>query len=309
MSIKILISYHEKHTLLKNEILTPIQTGCKKASQIYDGMLYDDDGDNISDKNINYNELTAQYWAWKNYVKLGNPDYIGFMHYRRLFIFDEWVGKSNEAWLPNGSVYFIPALSNDFFKHLNKDKILPIINAYDCIVMKRYDVKFLGSKNLRDQFGKLAKQNRNDFDIFVKIAKQIAPEYKKEIQKIEYGSVQYLCNMFIMNKDLFVRYNKLCFTILFELEKYIKLSKTDPISGRTFGYFGEYILSIFIFKLQSEGKKIKELNAVYVLSDKLYKYPRINYLFTVILSKITFGETRKRFKNIKNKFRTIINLL
>ena len=36
-------------------------------------------------KNRNINELTALYWAWKNYDKLGNPDYIGLMHYRRQF--------------------------------------------------------------------------------------------------------------------------------------------------------------------------------------------------------------------------------
>ena len=35
-----------------------------------------------------YCELTAQYYVWKNYEKLGNPDYVGFCHYRRLFNFN-----------------------------------------------------------------------------------------------------------------------------------------------------------------------------------------------------------------------------
>lgn len=48
-----------------------------------DNMIGDDTGDNIFHLNRSLNELTAVYWAWKNYDKWGNPDYIGFMHYRR----------------------------------------------------------------------------------------------------------------------------------------------------------------------------------------------------------------------------------
>ena len=44
-------------------------------------MLHDDEGDNISNKNKTYCELTAQYWAWKNM----EADYYGFFHYRRYF--------------------------------------------------------------------------------------------------------------------------------------------------------------------------------------------------------------------------------
>jgi hypothetical protein len=35
-----------------------------------------------------YNELTAIYWAWKNYNEIGNPSHLGFMHYRRHFLFN-----------------------------------------------------------------------------------------------------------------------------------------------------------------------------------------------------------------------------
>lgn len=53
----------------------------------YDG---DDTGDNISHLNRSLNELTDVYLAWKNYDKLGNPDYICFMSYRRFLIFNEY---------------------------------------------------------------------------------------------------------------------------------------------------------------------------------------------------------------------------
>ena len=61
----------------------------KDYQWMLDNMIGDDTGDNISELNRNFNELTAIYWAWKNYDKLGNPDYIGLAHYRRfLAIYD-----------------------------------------------------------------------------------------------------------------------------------------------------------------------------------------------------------------------------
>ena len=95
-SVKILICYHKPDVLLKDNILTPIHVGRALARQrgeteefrwMCENMIGDDTGDNISAKNASYNELTALYWAWKNYSALGSPDYIGLMHYRRHFIF------------------------------------------------------------------------------------------------------------------------------------------------------------------------------------------------------------------------------
>ena len=102
-TVKILVGYHRPAVLLKDEVLTPIHLGRALATEaskdgsmskedyqwMLDNMIGDDTGENISEENRKYCELTALYWAWKNYDKLGNPDYIGFMQYRRHFIFDD----------------------------------------------------------------------------------------------------------------------------------------------------------------------------------------------------------------------------
>ena len=100
-TIKILVCYHKPFPLLKDEILTPIHLGRKIANKentgvqwLMENMIGDDTGENISDKNAYYNEMTALYWAWKNYDKLGNPDYIGLAHYRRLFVMEENVSET-----------------------------------------------------------------------------------------------------------------------------------------------------------------------------------------------------------------------
>ena len=86
--VKIFIAYHKDAQRIKSDILTPIHVGHAIAPEIVKNqlqdMIGDDTGDNISYKNLNYCELTALYWAWKNC----DADYIGFMHYRRHLSFN-----------------------------------------------------------------------------------------------------------------------------------------------------------------------------------------------------------------------------
>ncbi len=98
-TLKILVGYHKPAKLYKDDIYVPIHLGRSLATLaskdgkmskddyqwMVDNMIGDDTGDNISELNRHFCELTAIYWAWKNYDKLGNPDYIGLAHYRRLF--------------------------------------------------------------------------------------------------------------------------------------------------------------------------------------------------------------------------------
>ena len=98
-NVKVIVAYHKKDILYKNEILIPLHSGRAVAydkskdgvisvddyNWLINNLLGDDSGDNISVANRALNEMTAIYWAWKNYDKLGNPDYIGLNHYRRLF--------------------------------------------------------------------------------------------------------------------------------------------------------------------------------------------------------------------------------
>ena len=98
--LRILVCCHKPAELVMGGVYTPIHCGRAVMQEVHkDGTLSmperrwllehcigDDTGDNISAKNRSYNELTAYYWAWKNYEKLGNPSYIGFTHYRRGFL-------------------------------------------------------------------------------------------------------------------------------------------------------------------------------------------------------------------------------
>ena len=66
----------------------PVQGG-RAINPPVSGTAGDDTGDNISDKNREYCELTVMYHAWKNI----NADHYGFCHYRRFFCTDESVKR------------------------------------------------------------------------------------------------------------------------------------------------------------------------------------------------------------------------
>ena len=97
--LKILVGYIKPSFLYKTNILTPIHLGraveedvSKEGSLrqedikwLHENCLGDDDFEgNISATNRRVGFLTGTYWAWKNYEKLGNPDYFGSFGYRRL---------------------------------------------------------------------------------------------------------------------------------------------------------------------------------------------------------------------------------
>jgi len=63
-----------------NDCVIPIQVGTSLTEKRI-SELTDDAGVNISEKNENYCELTATYWAWKNL----ESEYKGICHYRRVF--------------------------------------------------------------------------------------------------------------------------------------------------------------------------------------------------------------------------------
>ncbi len=305
-NIKILISYHDEHPKIESAILKPIQTGCANAFKLFKGMLRDNDGENISAENDRYNELSAQYWAWKNYDKIGQPDFVGFMHYRRHFIFDGWRGNPDWCWLPNSNVYFVPYMTEKYKQHIADKHIRHVMKTCDCLVIKPYDVRHLDSKNIRTQFCKLPKQQAEIFDVFIKTAKKLYPDYMEEIERIEKGSVQYLCNMFVMRKDLFFEYSQFCFDVLEAIDKQVDSKNMDAVAARFLGFLGEFLLSIFVFRLQkNKSVKICEVEASFILSDDKPAETGIKYLKYLLLSKVTFGKRRRRYKQKRKMLKNI----
>ncbi len=244
--IKLLVCYHKPDTLIKNEVFTPIHLGraiAKKEMKpddpklkwLLDNMIGDDTGDNISELNRTYNELTALYWAWKNYDKLDDPDYIGLMHYRRHFVFNEGEIK----------VYEIPEMESEHY---------PEILNFDPERLS----KELESCDFACHLGKvdgiykhyLANHRIEDMELALKLLKEMYPQYSRAADEYMMQDVGNFCNMFIFPKQLFFKYCEFIFSILEEFRK-----RTD-ISEKRF-FISERLTGIFIYKMMKEGKKYK----------------------------------------------------
>lgn len=229
VSIKILVGYHKPAHLLKNDVFVPVNGGRTQLEEnyrhnhiskdFYDWMINntiaDNLGDNISQKNLTYNEMTILYWAWKNYKALGNPDYIGFEHYRRNFIFDEYQQLSNSSWTID---YDYP--DDEYNKRLNNnvENIQKYLNQFDCLH------SFIKLPNtVYEQYKMSQYHDIKDLDIALQYIKDNLLSYYQSAKKYVNGENHYFCNMFIMKKNLFFEYCDFIFPIL----EYISKNKDE----------------------------------------------------------------------------------
>ena len=81
MNTKIIVVTHKKYDdIYHDSIYIPVEVGAINREKHYYENI-DCTGDNISEKNYCYCELTGLYWAWKNL----DYDILGLCHYRRYF--------------------------------------------------------------------------------------------------------------------------------------------------------------------------------------------------------------------------------
>lgn len=242
--MKLLVCYHKPSNLLKDEILTPIHVGRALARERMDPesesyqwlmqhLIGDDTGENISRKNGSYNEMTALYWAWKNYQELGNPDYIGLMHYRRHFILQE------------GEIDVVPfdEMGEHYFDeiHYSVENMQKLVRGCDFIA-------HIGKvKHVYRHY--LENHRKEDLDLAFEILYEKYPAYREVAEEYLNGDYSNFCNMFIFSREIFFEYCAWIFSILEEFER-----RVDIREKRLF--ISERLSGVFIAKRMKE-KKLK----------------------------------------------------
>lgn len=157
-----------------------IQAGAALSNNIYYETV-DNVGDNISNKNEQYCELTALYWAWKN----DRADYIGLSHYRRKF-------------------------------HLEAEDLAAILSGdIDMVVT----VPIINTNTVKEQY--IKDHGENEWNIMAEAVTRISPQYNEALEKVGNGSFYYAYNMFIAKREVLKDYCSWLFPILFYCEKKI----------------------------------------------------------------------------------------
>lgn len=256
-NIKIYVVCHKPSYVPENPYLYPIQVGSALSRNRLEGMLHDDEGDNISEKNKSYCELTAQYWAWKN----DDADYYGFFHYRRYFSFDPSLNR-DDGW---GNIAY-ERINDDVIEEIQlmPDVMKSLITKYDAIFTKgRNYPRILEDGKRLDvyhEYGKVTFQKRKDLDIALQVLQEKYPEFEPYAKRYMKSSIAYECNMFIMRKEIYYRYCEWLFDILFEAEKRIDMTWYSVEEYRVMGYLAERLCGIYYTYLkEQEDIKIFEL--------------------------------------------------
>lgn len=218
MNARIIVATHKTYRMPDDPLYLPLHVGAALHAPLpYPG---DNTGDNISEKNQTFCEMTGLYWAWKNL----DADAIGLCHYRRYFagkhsVFsrDKWAQiltaeeaqdllQSSSVILPRKRNYYIETGYSQY-AHAHHEKDLTATRA---ILEERY------SKYAAAFDSTLASTKGHRF------------------------------NMFIMRRDLLDSYCTWLFDILFELEKRLDISSYSDYDKRVFGFVAERLLDIWI---------------------------------------------------------------
>lgn len=252
--IQILVVNHKSAFVPENKLLKSIQVGTSiAAKQLNDMSYYDNVGDNISDKNRSYCELTAIYWAWKNL----DIDYYGLFHYRRYLSFaPDHVDNLHPGKAFATVEQAIPEIG------LNEKLMRETIEKYDLLIPRKDDTKTTtNDKSIYEQYEH--EHNIADLDYCINYVKEkysdIAP-----FTEVLHTSKAYFCNMFVMKKELFNNYCEFMFDVLDNFEANNDISGYNPQQYRVTGYLAERLTNIYLHYLQSLGKyKVKELQIAF----------------------------------------------
>ena len=253
--IKIFASYRidQENEIIKNQLIVPVKCGAVYSKHSNRDMLGDDTGDNISSRRMTFNELTVQYWAWKN-IK---ADYYGLCHYRRYISFSNDIHGYIDD---HGELIEPRHLSNSIaaeYGLTDPDRMRKIISEYDAIAICSIDVQKIPTPTGRHE---------TLYDFWVKgCINLLAPSVVDKVLELikirqpnyYQAAILYLnqkqhrgYNTFILNKELFFELCEFEFDILFALEKELDTEHYSETMNRTPGYIGEILSAIFLFKVE-----------------------------------------------------------
>ncbi len=225
---KILVVTTKKYEMPNDELYLPIQVGALGKESI--GYIRDDGGDNISQKNPYYCELTALYYAYKNM----QVDYLGLFHYRRYL-------KGDMPFLVNGKKK----------KIISKSQVEKYLGSADIILPKKrnYYIETLYSHYEHTMYVE-------PLDMAGEIIKNTCKEYYSEFENLKKRKSAHMFNMFIAKKSVIDGYCDWLFPILFELEKVVDVSKYDSFHARFFGRISELLFDVYLITNKISYKEV-----------------------------------------------------
>ncbi len=210
VSLTVYVATHVKFIPPANPIYIPLHVGRYGKPDL--GYLGDDTGENISDLNFLYGELTGLFWIWQN---VDDVDYVGICHYRRYFI-------------------------NSERKEMQKRDYMDLLEQYDAIVPKHAQCK----ESYYEHFGRA--HNSGDLDAAGRALKRLYPDYAEAWDQAMHGHIFYGGNLMVTKLSVLKAYAEWLFTIFAEAGEEIDVSGYDDYHRRVYGFLSEQMFYVFL---------------------------------------------------------------
>jgi len=242
METKLIVATHKEYTMPEDPLYLPVHAG-KAASTLELPYQGDHTGEHISEKNPNYCELTALYWAWKNL----KAEYIGLTHYRRHFT------------IRKPSVF-----CKDKFPYvLTTEEVSALLNNHDIILPKKRNYF------IETSYSHYIHSHPSDaIDIIMELIHERCPEYDVAFDMVMNSSKAHRFNMFIMKKEILDGYCSWLFDLLFELENRLDISSYDEYNQRVFGFLAERLLDVYLL---NNGLDYKEIDVMFMENEHWFR--------------------------------------
>jgi hypothetical protein len=243
ISLQLYSVYHKPFFIPKAKYVTPIQAG-KALSNLDLQIAADNSGDNISELNGTFCELTVKYWIWKNADR--STTHWGLCHYRRYF-------------MKKSSLYFKPPRLKDFAatqESLDKvldeplyDQLCSLLQTHDIIVQQPMYIhkNKQGLLDLRQHYEK--DHIASDWEAVMNAIKKLYPGYERSLDAFNHSYKMSFFNMMIAPWDIWDDYLEWLFAILFEVKANINVSE-DAYQSRVFGFMSERLINLYILHNQ-----------------------------------------------------------
>lgn len=234
MAGKIIVVTHKDYQMPNDEVYLPVCVGTGILS-LKDKFQPDNTGENISDKNSTYCELTAIYWAWKN-LNLSELDYVGVAHYRRHFSMKKNAKSLTDVLSENELKTLKEKYGNQVVFTTPERRYVESIENHYIHSLKGYEeIHSKDIKRLRSAIHKCS------------------PSYDEFALKVLRGKSAHMLNMFIMSADNFKTYCEWLFPVI---DTVVAMSRDREDQRRYAGALSEFCLDIWAMANHIEIKEL-----------------------------------------------------
>lgn len=228
-----------------------------------DCKLKDTDGESICtpENNKLMSEYTAIWWIWKHIKELGDPDYVGFCHYRRFFT----LHRPNYGAFPiccipaemEMSAYMLAFKKNQLLEVIQQTHVAGVVPIPFIDYTYAKGCSSISQLMLREsEHLHLGLSMQQCEEMFSVLKKHMLKHFKEDAVDLSFKQIEtFHFNVFVLQRDLFEAYSQIMSGCMLELaEQYQKLAAEKKVSERVLAYCSERFSSCIFIAMASSGR-------------------------------------------------------